>query len=125
VNDLTTSFFVPVYTHQVNGVMQPVNPVQQTYAPVSLAGTLIIASALSIGSNMVDVQNGAMTFPGAVANGFAKGMAATLILNATPRETAVDTVITVGILATAGYMIDQVMNTDRGTSCRLPKGIAA
>jgi hypothetical protein len=125
VNDLTTSFFVPVYTHRINGVMQPVNPVQQACAPVSLAETLVIASALSIGSNMVDVQKGAMALPRAITNGFAKGMAATLILNTTSRETTVDTVITVGILATAGYMIDQAMNIDRGTSCQLPKEISA
>jgi len=84
------------------------------YTPVgTLITTLTIASAVTIGSNMVDVQNGSMTMPQALLNGVAKGSAATLILNSTARNTTLQVVMAAGVLASAGYLIDSAMKKNK------------
>ncbi len=83
----------------------------------TVASTLTIASAVSIGSNMVDVRNGAMTLPEAVANGVVKGTAATLIINATARSTVLQVVLSAAVLAGAGYAIDSLMKKNKRDLC--------
>lgn len=82
----------------------------------SVIATLTIASAISIGSNMVDVKDGKMTIPQAVLNAAAKGTAATIILNGAARSTPFQVVMTAGILAGAGFLIDTVM---KNKNCNL------
>jgi len=58
--------------------LQPMNPApapaaSQISAAGNIAATLIIASALSVGSNIVDVQKGKMTLSQSFSNGIAKG----------------------------------------------------
>ena len=65
-----------------------------------------------------------MTLRKAVVNGTAKGIAATIIINATSRNTATEIIMIAGIPATAGYLIDSAMNTDRGIPCTLPEKTA-
>lgn len=99
--------------------MMPVQPGWQPIVPVpapqfttlcTKSTTLTIASAFSIGfHNMVDVQNGAMSIPQAILNGLAKGAAASLILNATARSTALQVVMAAGVLAGTGYLVDSAM----------------
>ena len=85
----------------------------------TLASTLAVASAASIGSNMTDVRNGSMTVTQAVANGLIKGAAASTILARIPRHTAAEIVIACGALGVAGYMIDSVMKKNRQELCAL------
>lgn len=89
----------------------PVQPVQgASFSPFgSLAATLTIASAASIGANMLDVKNGTLTLPLAVLNGFAKGAAASYILSKTTRSTAGEVLVAAGFLAGAAYFIDLKM----------------
>jgi len=85
----------------------------------TLITTLTLASAVSIGSNMLDVQNGSMTIPQALLNGVAKGTAATLILNVTARNTTLQVAMAAGILASAGYLLDSAMKkSERLEICR-------
>lgn len=106
---------MPVYS-VLPGTTQPV-----TAPPFSPTGTVLttltIASAVSIGSNVRDVQNGVMTMPQAVLNGMVKGTAATLILDLTTRSTALQVALAAGILAGAGYMIDSAMKKTRQELC--------
>ncbi len=85
----------------------------------TVASTLTIASAVSIGSNMVDVKNGGMTFAEAVANGLVKGTAATIIINATARSTALQVGLAAAVLAGAGYTIDTLMKKSKQELCRV------
>lgn len=96
-------------------------PMPQFSSVGSVAATLTIASALSVGTNMVDVRNGAMTKSQAVVNGVVKGTVATVILNATTRGTALQVVMAAGVLAGAGFMIDSVMKKDRKELCLVPE----
>lgn len=107
--------FIPVYTGQ-SAVPQVVAAPQFTPAGTIIT-TLTIASAVTIGSNIVDVQNGSMTMPQAVLNGVVKGTAASIILNATLRSTALQVVMAAGILAGAGYLIDSAMKKNRQELC--------
>jgi len=107
---------IPLYSVQPAPLSQGVAVPQ-----VSLLGTVVttltLASAVSIGSNMLDVQNGSMTMPQAILNGVAKGTAATLILNTTARSTALQVVLAAGILGGAGYLIDSAMKKNRQELC--------
>ncbi len=68
-------------------MLAPVPIPQDTYTPLEFAAvTIAIASAATIGSNMVDVQNGSMGKTRAVVNGLVKGTAASLILSLTPKK---------------------------------------
>ncbi len=89
----------------------------------SIATTLTVASAASIGSNLVDVRNGSMTMGQAVANGMAKGAAVSLILSSTVRSNALQIGLAAGILAGAGYMIDSVMKKSKRDLCRIEDGL--
>nr|WP_321465115.1 hypothetical protein [uncultured Desulfobulbus sp.] len=82
-----------------------------------MVGALTIASAVSIGSNWVDVRNGAMIPAQAVLNGMAKGAAATLILKATSRSTPLQIALAATVLAAAGYMIDATMKKSKRELC--------
>ncbi len=75
----------------------------------SLAATLTIASAATIGSNLVDVRNGSMSLPQAVVNGLVKGVAVSYIVSRTTRSTTVEVLLAAGFLAGAGYLIDTKM----------------
>ncbi len=113
-----TSINVPVPPQVSPGPLQPagqpvVVPAPQFSQTGTLITTLTIASALSIGSNMADVKNKKMSISQAVLNAAAKGVAATIILNATARSTALQVVTTAGILAGAGFLIDTVMKKDK------------
>jgi hypothetical protein len=90
------------------------------FTPVgTLLTTLTIASAVSIGSNMVDVQNDSMTVPQAVLNGVVKGAAATLILNTAARNTVLQVALAGGVLAGAGYLIDSAMKKNKQELCSI------
>ena len=103
--------YIPTY------IGQPVVPQGVAAPQCTPAGTIIttltIASAVTIGSNMVDVQNGSMTMPQAVLNGVVKGTAATLILDATARSTVLQVAMAAGVLAGAGYLIDSAMKKNK------------
>ncbi len=101
-----------------NQNIQPSTP----FSPLgSVAATLTVASAASIGSNWVDVRRGGMSRTNAVLNGFAKGVAATVILNSTARSTALQVGLAAGILAGAAYTIDSVMKKSRKELCQVPE----
>lgn len=105
-----------IRTSPVSGlpVSMPVQPVQGTsFSPVGgIAATLVIASAASIGANMLDVKNGTLTLPLAVLNGVAKGAAASYILSKTTRSTAGEVLIAASFLAGAAYFIDLKMKNN-------------
>ncbi len=106
------------------GTLLPKNPPPETVYPPqftttgTIAATLTIASAASIGSNMVDVKNGSMTVGEAVLNGVVKGTAATVILNATARSTTLQVVLAASVLAGAGFVIDSMMKKNKHELCR-------
>ncbi len=113
---MDTIHYMPVGTmhpvpQQVGGV--PPHPVPAG----TLLTTLTIASAVSIGSNIVDVQKGSMTVPHAVLNGVVKGTAATLILENTARNTVLQVAFTASVLASAGYLIDSAMKKNKQNIC--------
>lgn len=87
----------------------------------TITATLTIASAVSIGSNMVDVRNGTMNVSQAIFNGLAKGAAASLVLNATARSTTAQVVMVAGVLVGAGYLIDTAMKKGREVHCCHPE----
>ena len=96
-------------------VFQPIPIPADRYSPLGFgAATLTIASAATIGANMVDVHNGAMTPPQAVANGIAKGVLATVILSVTPKKSTLDVLVTAAALAGAGYAVDRMMKKRKG-----------
>ncbi len=74
---------------------------------------LVMASAMAVGANWVDVRNGVMTPERAVLNGVAKGTAASLILQVLSRRTSVQLALATAALAGAGYLIDSAMKGDR------------
>ncbi|WP_035239125.1 hypothetical protein [Desulfobacter vibrioformis] len=94
----------------------PVPVPRESYPPLALAA-ITIASAATIGSNMVDVQNGTMSKTQAVLNGLAKGTAASLILSLTGRKSLVDIGMTAAALAGAGYLIDTIMKKGPEAPC--------
>ncbi len=99
----------------------PIPVPQDTYTPLEFATiTIVLASAATIGANMVDVQNGTLSKTLAVVNGVAKGTAASLILSLTDKKNVVDIGITASALAGAGYLIDKLMKKDRATMCAAP-----
>ena len=107
-----TQVFVPVaqYAPILNPIPIPQNSFTQ---PGFIAATLTLASAASIGANMVGVQDGSMTKTDAVINGIAKGAAASVILAVTPKRTVLDIALAAAALAGSGYVIDRVMNNNR------------
>ena len=99
-------------------ILAPVPVPQDTYTPLEFAAiTITIASAATIGSNIVDVQSGAMSKTQAVANGLAKGTAASLILSLTDKKSLVDIGKTAAVLAGAGYLIDKIMKKGPDVLC--------
>jgi len=110
---------MPIYSMQPSSPQVVVAP--QFTSTGTLISTLTLASAVSIGSNMLDVQNGAMTIPQALLNGVVKGTAATLILNVTARSSVLQVAMAAGVLAGAGYLIDSSMKKNRQKLCRLEK----
>lgn len=100
--------------------LQPIPVPQDRYTTFGfMAATLTIASAASIGSNMVDVRNGTMDTGTAVVNGLAKGAAASLILALTPKDTSVQVGLTAAALAGAGYYIDRSMKKNKQEICEI------
>ncbi|MBM9612823.1 hypothetical protein JWJ90_00825 [Desulfobulbus rhabdoformis] len=85
----------------------------------SMVGVLGIASAMSVGSNWVDVRRGALTPGQAVVNGLAKGVAATLIIQATSRSTPLQVALAASVLAGAGYLIDATMKKSKDELCQV------
>jgi uncharacterized membrane protein YebE (DUF533 family) len=113
---------MPIYSVQPSSPQVVIAP---QFTPAgTLISTLTIASAVSIGSNMLDVQNGSMTIPQALLNGVAKGTAATLVLNATARSTVLQVIIAAGTLAGAGYLIDSSMKKNKQELCRIEESPA-
>jgi ABC-type thiamin/hydroxymethylpyrimidine transport system permease subunit len=113
---------IPIYS--VQPVSQRKVDTPQFTPAGALITTLTIASAVTIGSNMVDVQNGSMTMPQALLNGVAKGTAATLILNVTARSTTLQVAMAAGILASAGYLIDSAMKKNKQELCLIEESRA-
>ncbi|PID41206.1 MAG: hypothetical protein CR981_04250 [Proteobacteria bacterium] len=86
-----------------------------------VAAVLTVASAVSIGSNMVEVRNGGMTIPQAVVNGIAKGAAASIVLKVTERRSPLGVVAAAGVLAGTGYLIDSMMKKRKTQQCQIPE----
>lgn len=109
----------PVFVLQSNpfpGGSFPLTP--RLADPVGLAvTTLVISSAVSVGSNLVDVRNQSMTLPQAVLNGLFKGAAASLILHVTSRSTPLQVTMAAGVLAAAGFLIDSAMKKSKRELC--------
>lgn len=94
----------------VSGILRPAPIPEEQFTPLGfMAATLTIASAATIGANMVEVDNGTMTKCQAVVNGVAKGTAASVILSLTPKKTVLDIALTAAALAGTGYAIDRIM----------------
>ncbi len=74
-----------------------------------LFSMIAVASAASIGSNMVDVRQGRISMTGAISNGVVKGVAVSSILAKSQRTTPLQVAGTVALLAVAGFAIDSVM----------------
>ncbi len=91
------------------------------WSPLKTMGDMLnilgIASAVSIGSNWVEVRNGTMRPAQAVFNGVAKGAAAPLLLKAASHRTPLQIAFTMGILAGAGFLIDSAMKKDTRERC--------
>ena len=122
MNTYNQTMYPQGYVQSNTVAQQYTIPAPKEFSPVdNIFATLALASALSIGSNIVDVQTGAMTIPQSVVNGVCKGAAATLILNATAGSTALQVVFAAGALATAGYIIDATMKKDLHAPCSLPE----
>jgi hypothetical protein len=85
----------------------------------SMVGVLGLASAMSIGSNWVDVRRGALTPGQAVVNGLAKGVAATLIIQITSRSTPLQIALAASVLAGTGYLIDATMKKSKDELCQV------
>ena len=98
----------PVYPHYQSSLpgqtTPPVNP-----SAGFLLTSAVLASAVGIGSNMAAVQAGRQTLPEAIVNGALKGVAATAILQFTPRRSIAGFALTAGALAAAGYVVDSMM----------------
>ncbi|PIE73634.1 MAG: hypothetical protein CSA20_02180 [Deltaproteobacteria bacterium] len=108
------------------------NPAQTTARPASIttsqiqyklppfgtvAAAVTVAGAVSIGSNILDVQRGIMTPAQAVVNSLAKGATASLVTTQVPRTSAFQVLLAAGLLATAGYTIDSLMKKSREQLC--------
>ncbi len=89
-------------------LVQPVSPAPFG-TPGEVVTTLTLASAVSIGSNMIEVQRGTMPLSRAVLNGVAKGAVAALVVQATSRSSVFQVALAVSVLASAGYAIDTIM----------------
>ncbi|PIE62562.1 MAG: hypothetical protein CSA25_04495 [Desulfobacter postgatei] len=101
-------------------MLAPIPVPQDTYTPLEFAAiTICLASAATIGANMVDVQNGTMSKTQAVVNGLAKGAAASVILSLTDKKSLVDIGITAAALAGTGYAIDKLMKKGLDVLCDL------
>jgi len=121
----------PVYYSVPTPVHRPTTQAQQGFLapiPVSadqfssagfMTATLIIASAASIGGNMVDVKNGTMTQSQAVVNGVVKGAAASVVMAFTPKKNIVDIALTAAALAGTGYAIDRIMKKNKDEICKV------
>jgi len=105
---------IVVVGQRLEGKMQQVS----SFSPVGNAtATLTIASAVSIGSNLVEVRNKTMTIPQAVLNGLAKATAATVILKTTERRSFGSVLMAATMLAGAGFLIDSVMKQSKSEMC--------
>lgn len=91
---------LPVSSHLVN--------------PVGLVvTTLVLSSAVAVGSNLVDVRNRSMSLSQAVLNGLSKGAAASLILHAASRRTPLQVAMTTGVLVATGFLVDSAMKKNK------------
>ena len=114
--------FVPVTQTSGPALFAPIPIPQEQFPTWEFAAiTVTIASAATIGANMVDVQNGTLSKSAAVVNGLAKGAAATVILSLTEKKTLLDIGLTAAALAGAGYMIDRIMKKAPEASCDAPE----
>ncbi|MBL0712381.1 MAG: hypothetical protein JJV98_01660 [Desulfosarcina sp.] len=84
-------------------------PAQTSISPGTMVSSVLLASAIAIGTNMVDVKRGSMSLGMAMLNGLAKGTTATLILAATNRLSIPSVIVTAGTLAVAGFAIDHIV----------------
>ena len=100
---------------------RPIPVPQDQYTPLGfIAATLTIASAATIGANLVDVRNGTMSKGGAVVNGLVKGAVVTMILSLSDKNTPLGIGLTATGLACAGYVIDRTMKKNRDKICEVP-----
>lgn len=112
--------YVPVQQPEPVQFFRPTPIPEDQFTPLGfMAATLTISSAATIGANMVDVRNGTMSHGKAVVNGIAKGVAATVILSLTPKQTVVDIALTAAALAGTGYAIDRVMKRTKDQICEI------
>ncbi len=103
-------------------MLQPIPVDQGQFTTLGfMSATLAIASAATIGANMVEVQNGTMGVKDAVVNGLAKGVAASVILAVTPKENTAEIALTAAALAGAGYLIDKSMKKKPEAICGKPE----
>ena len=113
-----------VYGQRILSPIQAIHPTpipEENFTSTEFAvATVAVASAATIGANLVDVQKGTMTPKMAVGNAVVKGVAASLILTVTPKRTAMDIALTAVALAGAGYAIDRIMKKSAAEICGLP-----
>ncbi len=94
---------------------------EENFTPTEFAvATIAVASAATIGSNLVEVKKGTMTSKMAITNAVVKGAAASVILTLTPKQTALDIALTAVALAGAGYAVDRIMKKSAAEICELP-----
>ncbi len=71
--------------------------------------TLVLASSVSLGSNLLEVQKGKMEPKTAVANAVIKGTLSSIVLAGIRPTTPLRTVGCVCLLGSIGYAVDSVM----------------
>ncbi len=123
VQEKPAAFQIP---EQVPGpvILQPIPVDQGQFTTLGfMSATLTLASAATIGANMVEVQHGTMDLKHAVANGLAKGVAASIILAVTPKENTAEIALTAAALAGAGYLIDKSMKKKPEQICGKPEAV--
>ncbi|PID75298.1 MAG: hypothetical protein CSA20_07805 [Deltaproteobacteria bacterium] len=98
---------------QANTVSGVPGAAKSGFSPLgNVAATLTIASAMAVGSNLVEVRAGNLPLSVAVVNGLAKGVAASYILSKTTRSTTAEVVAAAGVLAGVAYFIDAKMKKE-------------
>ena len=121
---MNTTTAPPVY--RLQPAAQPfvtVAPAPSAISPGGMISTVLLASSIAIGANMVAVQRGSMSSGMAVLNGVAKGTVASLTLAVTNRVSTASVIATAGTLAVAGFVIDYLMTDSIEKDASSKKGV--
>lgn len=92
------------------------SPIVQTVAVedeyINSLTTFVLASSVSVGSNLIEVKRGRMGLDLAVGNALVKGVLATAVLGGSRPVTALQVVGTACLLGGVGYFVDSMMKPD-------------